>query len=210
MSVMLPLFPLQLVAFPGETLKLHIFEPRYLQLIGECRDEGIAFGIPPYADGVMEYGTEVVLHTIVAAHPSGEMDILVEGRRVFHLDTFQRFFPGKSYPGGSVTWLDNDASCAADTVRELVDCYNRFHALLKTGHEREAFDGPHLSFQVAHEIGMTLEQKVRLLAISHEEERQRLVIAHLRQAAALLQAAEETQRHVRKNGHFKRFPPLDI
>ena len=46
MARMLPLFPLQIVVFPGEDLNLHIFEPRYKELIGECKDKGIHFGIP--------------------------------------------------------------------------------------------------------------------------------------------------------------------
>ena len=47
---MLALFPLQLIVYPGERLPLHIFEKRYQQLITDCENEGIAFGIPSYID----------------------------------------------------------------------------------------------------------------------------------------------------------------
>ena len=57
-SLFLPLFPLRLVAFPGEDLNLHIFEPRYKELIQECDEKGITFGLPPFIDDKMQtFGT---------------------------------------------------------------------------------------------------------------------------------------------------------
>ena len=61
----LPLFPLELVCFPGEILALHIFEDRYQQLIKDCEQQKITFGIPAYINAEMEYGTEVHLEKIV-------------------------------------------------------------------------------------------------------------------------------------------------
>ena len=84
MSKFLPLFPLQLVVFPGEKLKLHIFEPRYKQLVGECRDEKMTFGLPAFFDGrVAEYGTEMRLLTIFKTYDDGRMDIMTEGVAAF-------------------------------------------------------------------------------------------------------------------------------
>ncbi len=58
----LPLFPLSLVVYPNEKLKLHVFEPRYLQLVNECKEQQNTFGIPTYSDGkVKEFGTEMRL-----------------------------------------------------------------------------------------------------------------------------------------------------
>ena len=58
----LPLFPLKLVAFPGEQLNLHIFEPRYKQLFRECEENQITFGIPAFIDNkIMDIGTELKL-----------------------------------------------------------------------------------------------------------------------------------------------------
>ena len=62
MTDFLPLFPLKLVAFPGEELNLHIFEPRYKQLIRECEQNGTTFGIPTFLDNkVLDFGTEIEL-----------------------------------------------------------------------------------------------------------------------------------------------------
>ena len=68
----LPLFPLQSVFFPGETVPLHIFEERYKQLINDCRDEAITFGIPVFINGTVEYGTEVQLVEVVNTYDSGK------------------------------------------------------------------------------------------------------------------------------------------
>ena len=60
--ITLPLFPLQLVVYPGEKLNLHIFEPRYKQLIQECQEQGTTFGIPAFIDSeIMSIGTEIEL-----------------------------------------------------------------------------------------------------------------------------------------------------
>ena len=72
----LPLFPLNVVAFPGEQLNLHIFEPRYKQLIAEIAQTNGTFGIPLFVNGrVAEYGTEMQLTNIEKVHPNGEIDI---------------------------------------------------------------------------------------------------------------------------------------
>ncbi len=56
-----PLFPLNIVVFPGEELNLHIFEPRYRALIRDAEREGFSFGIPSYVHQKLGYGTEVSL-----------------------------------------------------------------------------------------------------------------------------------------------------
>ena len=61
----LPMFPLELVAYPGQKLSLHIFEDRYQQLIRDCEEDDISFEIPTYINYRMEYGVEMKLLTIV-------------------------------------------------------------------------------------------------------------------------------------------------
>jgi len=65
MIATLPMFPLELVAFPGEELPLHIFEQRYQQLIEDCEEERVTFGIPTYINKRLEYGTEMELLKVV-------------------------------------------------------------------------------------------------------------------------------------------------
>ena len=104
----IPLFPLQSIFFPGETVPLHIFEERYKQLITDCREEAITFGIPVFINNKMEYGVEVQLVEVVSTYDSGEMDVVCVARQVFKLLAFEQSMPGKLYAGGIVKLLDYD------------------------------------------------------------------------------------------------------
>ncbi len=72
----IPIFPLGIVVYPGESLNLHIFEPRYKQLINECHLEGKNFGIPSvFKNKLNEFGTLVKITELVGVTDNGEMDI---------------------------------------------------------------------------------------------------------------------------------------
>src|SRR5215203_4825288 len=86
MTNFIPIFPLSVVVYPGEKLPLHIFEPRYKQLIRECHELKKPFGIPTVIkNNVQEMGTLVMLHDIVKEYENGEMDIRTEGLQVFRI-----------------------------------------------------------------------------------------------------------------------------
>lgn len=209
--MLLPLFPLQLVVFPGEELKLHIFEPRYQQLINECRELGAPFGIPAYVDRQLaKFGTELTLEKTFKTYPEGEMDVLTRGRRVFRMTSFVRKVPGKLYSGGEVTFPENAAEEFGATVEELDRQYAQFHELLGTGHHMPDGEVSNLSFRIGHEVGFTLQQKVTLLSMDQESDRQLMIVDHLNRANKTLQAANDTKRRVRGNGHFTKPPKLDL
>jgi Lon protease-like protein len=211
MKTFLPLFPLELVVFPGEHLRLHVFEPRYKQLITECREGNTTFGLPAYINGgVAEFGTEMTLEQISKTYENGEMDILSKGRRAFRLERFVRDVPGKLYSGGEVTFMDNK-EVASTTFREALSRrFHRLHELLETGYEREDFESPNLSFQLGHEVGLTVYQKVRLLSMERESEREALIIKYLDEIIPKLEAVAETKRRIGGNGHFYKFPALEL
>ncbi|MEN1786417.1 MAG: LON peptidase substrate-binding domain-containing protein, partial [Bacteroidota bacterium] len=115
----LPLFPLQSVFFPGETVPLHIFEERYKQLINDCREEAMTFGIPVFIDNTIQYGTEVQLVEVVNTYDTGEMDVVCIARQVFKVLTFDNEMEGKLYSGGLVSFLDAELD-SDNTVRRAV------------------------------------------------------------------------------------------
>src|SRR5690349_7215503 len=83
---LLPLFPLDLVLFPGATLPLHIFEPRYREMISECLDQKKSFGVlRAKEDGVAEIGCTAEIITVTSKYPDGRMDIVTEGRERFEV-----------------------------------------------------------------------------------------------------------------------------
>ncbi|MBI5096022.1 MAG: LON peptidase substrate-binding domain-containing protein [Candidatus Hydrogenedentes bacterium] len=205
----LPLFPLELVVFPGEDLHLHIFEPRYKQLIGDCKRHATTFGIPAvYEERLTIHGTEMELVEIRTVYPNGELDIVTRGLHVFRIDSFIRDIPDKLYSGGNVTLLVNDASDHDEIKTELTRQYAQLHDLLQTGRQLEKPPPENLSFRIAQEVGMRIEEKLLLLGMARESDRQRLIIEHLRKAIPIIRAAEETKKRLSGNGHFRKPPEI--
>jgi hypothetical protein len=179
-SRFLPLFPLAVVAFPGELVLLHIFEPRYKQLITESAEHGINFGIVTIVQGgASSVGTEMKLERIMATHDNGNMDVATRGMRVFRLRSFQRDVEGKLYSGGQVSYTRNDPSFDPELQGALVQLYNRMK--YRAG-SREAMAAPYpenLSFIIGHDVGLTQAQELQLLTMQVERDRQAYLFQHL-------------------------------
>jgi ATP-dependent Lon protease len=205
---LLPLFPLNLVAFPGEKLNLHIFEPRYRQLVRDCLGEGLTFGITPFLDNaVQELGTEMRLLSIEKTHPGGEMDIRTEALSIFRVQKFFRQAPGKLYAAGQVEDIVQDEESdqtlreiITKQVRQLYEALGLRKLLLQLDPEFRIFD-------VGHHIGLSTEQEYQLLGTTAELERQEIVREHLERLLPAVLEAERLKERVRLNGHFKHLRP---
>jgi len=208
MPRLLPLFPLNLVVFPGEKLNLHIFEPRYRQLVRECLENDTTFGIPPYLDDTLsEIGTEMRLLSVEQTYSSGELDIKTMAVGVFRINKFYRQAQGKLYAAGQVEDVvqDNVADpVLRDTitrqVRQLYEALGLRKLLLELAPDYCIFD-------VAHHIGFSTEQEYQLLATTSEQERQEMVHDHLDTILPVVLETERLKERVRLNGHFKNLTP---
>jgi hypothetical protein len=199
--MLLAIFPLQLALFPGEALPLHIFEPRYRQLIAECRDSGLHFGIPTFAQGNLSaYGTEVELVKVLKTYDTGEMDVVVRGVRVFHLLDVQQEVPGKLYSGAKVEFPADDPAFDEGTRDKLVKAFNELHRLL--GQPRpDLSDAPHgLAFRVARDAGLTLGQRVDLLSKPGERTRQAFLLDHVERALKTVREQRGSKTLARGDG----------
>ena len=120
MTNFIPVFPLELVVYPGETVNLHIFEPRYKQLIQEYSANGKPFGIPVIIDQQpKEFGASVVVSEVVERYEDGSMDIRVTGQKVFRILELIKQVPDKMYSGAIVTYLSYDTVHYPDHMRDL-------------------------------------------------------------------------------------------
>ena len=208
MARLLPLFPLNLVVFPGEKLNLHIFEPRYRQLVRECIEQDTSFGIPPYLnDSLSELGTEMRLVGVEQTYSSGELDIRTKAVGIFRINKFYRQAPGKLYAGGLVENVAQDPeadpvlrSVITRQVRQLYEALGLRKLLLELAPDYSIFD-------VAHHIGFSTEQEYQLLATTSELERQELVRDHLDTILPVVLETERLKERVRLNGHFKNLTP---
>ena len=205
----LPLFPLQSIFFPGETVPLHIFEDRYKQLISDCRKEALTFGIPVYINNGMTYGTEVQLVEIVNSYDNGEMDVTCVGRQVFRILSFENQMPGKLYAGGTVEFLDsvNDADKALK--KTVLDQIYRLYDLMGVSYSPlplEKFN----SYVLVHKMGLSFEQEYELLQMPRESDRMLFMQSHLESTIAMLNEVNRTKKTIEMNGNFKNFDPLDF
>ncbi len=211
MEKYLPFFPLNLVVYPGEPLNLHVFEPRYKQLVRDCTTNNTTFGIPAFLNNrISEYGTEVRVVAIERTYPDGRMDIRSEGLQVFRLLTFDNPAPSKLYAGGEVQALarqdEQDDDVHADLVTEIYKLYRLLNLTLEVDPEAEQ----PFSYAVAHKLGLSLDQEYELLTIEQERERQLFLIEHLRKTLPVVEELERTKARIRQNGHFKHFDPLNF
>ncbi len=127
-----PIFPLDIVVYPGEDLNLHIFEPRYKQLINECFTEKKAFGIPTVLkNGLSERGTLVEVKEIVEAYPDGKLDIKTKGIKVFTILEVVKEIPEKLFSGAIVNYPANDQTRNNVLLGKVVKYIRQLHTLLK-------------------------------------------------------------------------------
>jgi len=205
----LPLFPLQSVFFPGETVPLHIFEERYKLLINDCRTEAITFGIPVYINDIIAFGTEVQLVEVVNTYESGEMDVVCVARQVFRVLTFDNQMEGKLYAGGEIEFLESNNNADDSLRNEVLEKIKVLYDLMQVQFPSTPLHKFN-SYAFAHKMGLTFEQEYKLLQLTEETERLAYIKTHLETTINVLKQIDRTKAVIEMNGHFKNFDPLDF
>jgi uncharacterized protein len=204
MTNFVPIFPLSIVVYPGEQLNLHIFEPRYKQLIQECYREKKLFGIPAIInDQVQDYGTLVRIKEITATHDNGEMDIKTEGDKVFRILEVIKEIPDKLYSGAIVNYPQNHEHGSPEVMRKLVNTVRELYKLLNVEKDFKKSDEELTIYDIAHHVGMSLQEEYELLGLMHERQRQEYLKRHLSKVIPMLAEMEKLKEKVKLNGHFK-------
>ncbi len=206
-----PIFPLGIVVYPGEQLNLHIFEPRYKQLISECHAAQKPFGIPTVINNkLQDFGTIVEIIELTKIYENGEMDIKTRGLKVFRLLELIKEIPDKLYSGAIVTYPDNYHQGNPDTMRKLMTSVRELHALLKLSKDFKKPDEALTSYDIAHHIGLSLEEEYELLGLLDEKQRVEYIKRHLIKAIPMVSGLEQLKEKIRLNGHFKNLGGFDI
>jgi uncharacterized protein len=204
MTNFIPIFPLGIVVYPGEDLNLHIFEPRYKQLISECREQKKPFGIPAVIDNrLQENGTLVTITEISKLYDNGEMDIKTRGEKIFRVLEVIREIPGKLYSGAIVNYPDNREQGDMDLMRRVMKGIRELHKLLNVSKEFKKREEELISYEVAHHAGLTLKEEYELLGLLDERQRQEYLKRHLAKALPLVAEMEGLKEKIKQNGHFK-------
>jgi Lon protease-like protein len=205
MTNFIPVFPLGIVVFPGETVNLHIFEPRYKQLINECYSDGKPFGIPTVIDNKLnEMGTLVRITEIVKVHDNGELDIRTVGLRVFRVLELIKSIPDKLFSGAIVNYPDNiEGPGKRELMQKVVNAIRELHRLLNIEKDFRKPDEELAAYDIAHHVGLSLEQEYEVLGLLREEQRQEYIKRHLGKVLPVIAEMETLKERVKLNGHFK-------
>jgi len=211
----IPIFPLSIVVYPGENLNLHIFEPRYKQLISECHAAKKPFGIPTVIQNkVQEYGSMVEITELSKVYDNGEMDIKTKGVKIFRILEMIEDIPDKLYSGSIVNYPDNYEKGVPELMRKVMASMRELHQLLKVdspdSYRDKKEDGELTSYEVAHHIGLSLEEEYELLKLLDERQRQEYLKRHLVRSIPMVAGMEQLKEKIKLNGHFKNLGGVDL
>jgi uncharacterized protein len=185
--VQIPMFPLTIFPLPGEMVPLHIFEPRYRQLLKDAEERDISFGI--YFNHTLNterLGSLVKLESVIKRHEGGESDIIVKCEDLFKMGTLFRNFKDKLYPGGDVEFWQVDMQDAVGA--KLQNEFEEFMHLLKIN----KLPSPCSIYHVANELSLDFEDRLRFVS-SEQEKKESFLSSRLKFQKHLLTQAEKAK-----------------
>jgi uncharacterized protein len=188
-SVTIPMFPLTLLPLPGELVPLHIFEPRYRQLLTDTESTDVSFGIYCNHDlNKKKLGALMKLESVIKRYPTGESDIVVRCIDIFSMDKLLRTYKEKMYPGGEVHLQQiNLQQMPGVELYELFLIYQNRRNITK---HFTSFS----TYQIAQELNLDLFERYKLLT-SANDKRELFLVTQLKfQLHVLLQ--EEKSKDV--------------
>lgn len=201
MSPLLPLFPLDVVLLPGTPLPLHIFEPRYREMISECLDRSQHFGVLRGKEqDLAEIGCTAEILTVTKKYPDGRMDIVTEGRarfEVLHLNQERSFLQAE------VLYLHDEPDVASpQEIAQAVKLHGEIMTLAGAEPEKSfEVDEGLLSFHLAGSLPLDLDFKQALLMMKSEAERLRAIISFFENILPNMRRTVHVRRKAGGNGH---------
>ena len=197
---LLPLFPLELVLLPGTPLPLHIFEPRYKEMIGECIAAEAPFGVVrAFDEGIAEVGCTAEIITVTKEYPDGRMDLICEGRKRFEVIEVNR---DRSFLQAEVLIVPDEPGAAVQEERvKAVQLHLEILSLAGAVQDLSAADQNQLSFYLAGSLPLDLDFKQKLLAMRSESQRIQAVGAYLETILPQLKRAARARQTAGGNGH---------
>jgi ATP-dependent Lon protease len=198
----IPLFPLNVVLLPGADLPLHIFEPRYLEMVNHCLKDKSEFGmLLALPKGVAKVGCTAEIIEVIKREADDTMDILTVGRAPFRVI---ELYTENPLTEGHVDYLeDREVPANPALRRELVELYETCHTLIFEDYPKN-IDGEEqaqLSYVVAATLPMDLLWKQQILELRTEIDRQERLVAYLREWAPHLQKKGVMSQRAGGNGH---------
>jgi Lon protease-like protein len=196
---LLPLFPLEIVLFPGTPVALHIFEPRYKEMIGECLADDRQFGMVRVKESALAaVGCAASIVNVIKKYDDGRLDIAAEGTRRFEISQVNQ---ERSFLQGEITYLEDEPSLPGkSSVDTVVRLHEQLFSVLGQTVEVER-DAPSLSYHLAHELPVDLDFKQALLEMKSEAERIETLTEYYRATIPKIERTLVARQRASGNGH---------
>ena len=200
MPSLIPLFPLDVVLLPSTPLPLHIFEPRYKEMIAECLGQNRIFGVVRALEqGLAEVGCTAEIVTVVKEYPDGRLDLVAEGRNRFEIVAVNQ---DRSFLQGEVLMIDDEpGSPPQQDAARAVQLHSELLAVAGAEQDLSAADPALLSFYLAGSLPLDLDFKQKLLSLRSEAERLSSLITYLETIIPNLHRAARAREKAGGNGH---------
>jgi len=197
---LIPLFPLDVVLLPSTPLPLHIFEPRYKEMIAECLAQNRIFGVVRALEqGLAEVGCTAEIVTVVKEYPDGRLDLVAEGRNRFEIVAVNQ---DRTFLQGEVLMINDEPGAPPqEDAARAAQLHSELLAIAGAKQDLSAADPALLSFYLAGSLPLDLDFKQKLLALRSEADRLSILINYLETLIPNLHRAARAREKAGGNGH---------
>ncbi len=185
--VHIPMFPLSILPLPGELVPLHIFEPRYRQLLQDAEINDISFGIYfNHESNEQKIGSLMKLESVIKRYPGGEADIIVKCLDIFNMNVLLRTYRSKMYPGGDVRFWNVEKNTFPGP--ELFELFLTYLKQRNINRHQTVFN----IFEIANELSLDITDRYKLLT-AVEDKREAFILNRVRFQMHILEREEKSK-----------------
>lgn len=185
----IPMFPLNMVVLPGETAKLHIYEEKYKQLVNDCLANEAHFGIPFSSNGKVKlHGVEVKIKKVLKIFDNGEMDILIQGERVFKILDYSSVLKPKLYGAAIIEYDEEEKLPVSNYLQELSAEYMSLSQ--NKIMDYNAYQDASL-YDVANLLQLSAKEKFTLITYKSYDDKEKFLCNSFRQSICIFEKEVE-------------------